>query len=189
MTPDLLAAEARAWRELPAPEYDAAAAALLDDAHDADAAAALVTAILGRPGEGLVQAAAAAAERMLDLAGVTADPEQRTRCLLLFLAGWLRLVDAAAAAPEQVESSPPLPGGVLLPTGADPAQIADPALRAEAESLAREHAAQAQRWNAGQAALGHLRRLAARAREQGPDALVLAMSRAPGLPPELGADA
>jgi hypothetical protein len=187
----LLAAEAGAWRDMPAPEYDATVTAMFDnlglDAGQAELAAALATASLGRPGEDLVESRAAASERMLELSRLVTDPDQRSRYVLLFLAGWLRVAATAARTPEFIEASPPLPEGVVLPTGADPSQIADPALRAQAETLAREHEAQSQRWNTGQAAITHLQRLAALAREPGPepDALMLAMSLAPGLPPEL----
>lgn len=187
----LLAAEASAWRDMPAPDYDATVTAMFDnlalDAGQAELAAALATASLGRPGEGLVESRAAASEHMLELSRLVTDADQRSRYLLLFLAGWLRLAATAARTPEFIEASPPLPEGVVLPSGADPSQIADPALRAQAETLAREHEAQAQRWNTGQAAIAHLERLAALAREHGPkpDALLLAMSLAPGLPPEL----
>jgi hypothetical protein len=177
----LLEFEAEAWRDLTGPEYDAAVAARFESLGvDADATAALAGAILGRPGHELVEAPAAAAERLLEL---SRDPAQRARCLVLFLAAWLRLVATASQTPEHIDASPRLPEGAVLPTGADPAQIADPALRAEAEALARDHEAEAQRWNRGRAAVVHLRSLASAARGHGPE-LALAMALAPGLPEE-----
>lgn len=187
----LLAAEDSAWRDMPAPEYDATVAAMFDDldldAEGAESAAALAAATLRRPGDGLLASRAAASERMLELSRLVTDPDQRSRCVLLFLSGWLRLAATAAQTPEFIEASPQLPPGAVLPTGADPSHIADPALREQAESLAREHESEAQRWNTGQEAIAHLDRLAGLARQHATtaDDLTLAMSLAPGLPPEL----
>lgn len=194
----LLSAEARAWLDLTPAEYDRAVSGMFEElaagersAEQADAALALAGATLRRPANDLTESRAACSEHMLELSGSLPDPEQRSRARLLFLAGWLRLGAVAGNSPESIQTSPPLPAGVVLPTGADPGEIADPALRDEARALARDHRAEAERWNAGQSAIGHLRRLAALAEaswsEDSPTArdLALAMSLAFGVPPEL----
>jgi hypothetical protein len=193
-----LSAETRAWLELTPAEYDRTVRELFEQLaagdrspEQVDAALGLAGATLRRPADDLVESRAACSEHLLELSGSLPDPERRSRGLMLFLVGWFRLAAVAEKSPESIQVSPPLPAGVVLPTGADPSQITDPALREEAEALARDHRAEAERWNAGQTAIGHLRGLSAHVETSSAlDArtasdLLLAMSLAAGLPPEL----
>jgi hypothetical protein len=194
----LLSAEARAWHDLPPADYDRAVRELFerlsadsDSPEQAAAALALAGAALRRPANDLVESPAACGELMLELSRSRPDADERSRCQLLFLAGWLRLVAVAAQTPESIESSTPLPAGVVLPTGADPSAIEDPTLREEARALARDHRAEAERWNAGQNATDHLRQLAALVAASSSEDrattrdLALAMSLTPGLPADV----
>jgi len=165
---------------------------MLSDAHQrTEALLELIRVTLRRQAPTLTESRAACAERLLQSGTSTSDPARFGTLAPLFLTAWLQLAAAVEHRPESVSLTPPLPPGVLLPSGADPAEIADPALREQAETAVARHQEEIDRWNAKQRALGHLVRLAVLLRasrsafgEAARD-LALAMSLAPGLPPKL----
>jgi hypothetical protein len=197
-TQDLLEKEAVAWRDLAPADYDRALCGMLDDIsaapHSADRSAALVTltsATLRRDGPTLTESRACGAEHLLALIAAISEPALLLRIRLLFLLVWLRLGAVVEHGPESISVTPGLPPGVVLPEGADPAAIGDPALREQAREAAVRHGEAVERWNAKQRALGHLHRLAALVRtarptfkddENATKELLAAMSLVPGVP-------
>jgi len=185
--------EARAWRDLTPDAYDAAVCELLDGLGTGPLAdlLTLASATLRRTGPTVTESRGRAARYLLDLAAESRDPGLRARAHLLVLLAWLRLGATIAAGPDSITVTPDLPPGAILPTGADPADITDPALRAQAFQAAEQHAEAAVRWNAKQRALGHLRYLGELVAEACPDGdetvreLAAAMSLAPGIPADV----
>lgn len=187
--PTPLDAEAAAWRDLPPDEYDRAVCALLDSLPATDPTILpLASATLRRDAPTVTTSVARSAEHLIDFAAKATEPE-RARSRWLFLLAWLRLAAVAARGPEQIASTPPLPEGVILPTGADPSTIDDAGLRDQARAAAGEHRAEVARWNAKQQALRHLEGLAGRLRGSAPGftddpeieaELATAMALAPG---------
>jgi hypothetical protein len=191
----VLARESRAWSELPPAEYEGVVSGLLDEVgagpRPVEALIALAGAILRREGPPLVEARARAAERLL-AAAAGGEPTLLPRIALLVLLAWLRLAEVARSGPDSIATMPPLPDGVLLPSGSDPAAIQDPELRRKAAELAASHRLEVERWSARQRALDHLSHLAVLVRISRPsfaaapevaEELLAAMSLSPGLPP------
>jgi hypothetical protein len=190
--------EADAWRDLTPAEYDRAVCGMLDDfgtasltAEQVDTMLALAGATLRRDGPTLTESRACCAEHLLALVAVGPERALRPRLYLLLLLAWLRLAAVVARGPESISVAPTLPAGVVLPDGADPAEIADLALREQARELAQRHREATERWNAKQRALGHLHHLATLALAARPGfaddenvtkEMAMAMSLAPGLP-------
>lgn len=196
----LLDAEVRAWRDLPALEYDAAVRSLVEHLAsppaspvEVEALLELAGATLRRQADGLTDSRGAVAERLLVAAAAVPDATVQLRAGPLVAAAWSQLTAAAERGPASVPSTPDLPRGVQLPYGADPADIADPELREQALRAAGRHEEHVRRWTATQRALGHLRGLTAlvltvRPRLPDPaaaDDLLVLLSSAPGLPDEL----
>jgi hypothetical protein len=194
----LLEREARAWRDLTPAKYDRAVCGMLDDlgaipdlAERVNAVLALAGATLRRDGPTLTESRARSAEHLLALFSTGLELALQLHLRLLVLLAWLRLGTAVALGPKSILVAPGLPRGVVLPDGADPAEIADPALRERAQKAAKRHRETAERWNAKQRALNHLHHLAtlflaARPgfadREDTTKELAAAMSLTPGLP-------
>jgi hypothetical protein len=198
---ELLEREAEAWRSLSPSEYDRAMCGMLEEIGAASPSAegikallSLASATLRRTGPPITESRACFAEHLLALGSMVSEPTQRSYLRLLFLLAWLQLAAVAERGPEAITVAPPLPPGAAMPDGVDPAAIADPVLRQQALEATTRHRQEAERWNAKQRALGHLRRIATLARascyafgddkEAGRD-LAAAMSLAPGVPPEL----
>ena len=189
-----LRGEARAWSDLPPDAYDAAVCDLLDGLVTGPLAdlIALSSATLHRDAPTVTESRGRAARYLLGLAAETPDHDAlRARAHLLVLLAWLRLGATIAAGPASITVTPDLPAGVVLPYGADPLSITDPALRTEALQLAEAHGQDADRWNAKQRALGHVRYLAELVAEVRRDDsvrdLAAAMSLAPGIPEDVRA--
>jgi hypothetical protein len=157
--PTPLDAEAAAWRDLPPEEYDLAVCAVLDGLPTTDPTILpLASATLRRDAPTVTTSVARCAEHLIAFAAKATEPE-RARSRWLFMLAWLRLAAVAARGPEKIASTPPLPEGVILPTGADPFTIDDAGLRDQARAAAEEHGAEVARWNAKQQALRHLESL------------------------------
>jgi hypothetical protein len=165
-----------------------------DLAERVDTVLAVAGAMLRRDGPTLTESQACCAEHLLALFSAGSELALRLHLRLLFLLAWLRLGAAVARGPESISVAPALPHGVVLPDGVDPAEIADPALREQAQEAAKRHRETAERWNAKQRALGHLHHLATlflAARpgfaddEDATKELATAMSLTPGLPSAL----
>lgn len=201
LTQELLEREAKAWRDLSPADWDPAICGMLDEisatppsAERVEALLALSSATLRRNGPTLTDSRAYCAEHLLALASATSEPALHLRIYLLLLLAWLQLGAVVERGPESISVAPALPPGVALPDGADPAEIADPALRAQAQEAVERHGKAVERWNAKQRALGHLHRLAALVRasryafrddETAAKELAAAMSLVSGLPPAL----
>lgn len=198
---ELLERETKAWRDFSPAEYSLAICGILSEisaapssAEQVEALLALSSATLRRNGPTLIDSRACCAEQLLDLVPETSEPALHLRILLLLLLAWLHLASVVESGPENISVSPALPPGVALPEGADLAEISDPALREQARESAEDHEKTVERWNAKQRALGHLYHLATSVRaarprfrddENAAQELAVAMSLAPGLPPEL----
>lgn len=190
----LLEAESAAWRDLAMPDYDRAVCALIDRLPVDDARILpLASASLRRDGPTLTHSRACCAERLVAFAATAPEP-LRAQTRWLFLVAWLRLGAVAAQGPETIATTPALPEGVVLPAGADPEAIVDPALREQARAAADRHRVEVGLWNAKQQALQHLHRLTALVRASRPGLtddpvvaleLTTAMALAQGLPAEL----
>jgi hypothetical protein len=190
----VLEAESTAWRDLAPDDYDRAICDLIETLPVEDAAILpLASASLRRDGPALTASRACLAERLVAFAATAPEP-LRAHSRWLFLVAWLRLGAVAAQGPETISTNPPLPEGVMLPDGADPEAIADPALREEARALAARHRVEVELWAAKQQALQHLQHLAALVRAAQSAftddpviarELATAMSLAQGLPAEL----
>lgn len=190
----VLEAEAAAWRDLAAAEYDRTVCALVEALPLNHATILpLASASLRRDGPTLTASRACCVERLVAFAATAREP-LRARSRWLFLVGWLRLGAVVAQGPETISTTPPLPEGIVLPNGADLAAIADPALRERARAAAERHGVEVGLWNARQQALQHLHRLAALLRTPRPGftddpvvarELATAMALAQGLPAEL----
>ncbi len=159
-----------------------------------DALLALASATLRRDDATLIESRACCAEHLLALVAAVPDPALHARIRLLFLLAWLRLGADAERGPESVSVTPSLPPGIDLPNAVDVAAIADPVLREQAREEIERHRAEAELWNARQAAIAHLARLGSLARIARPDfrdgddqarAFSAAMALAPGLPPAM----
>jgi len=201
LTQELLEREATAWRDLSPAELDVALCAMFDEisaappsAQQVDALLALSSATLRRNSLALIDSRACCAEHLLALVSTTSEPALHLRIRLLLLLAWLQLTVVVERGPESISVAPALPSGVALPDGADPARIADPNLRRQAQEAIERHSKAVKQWNARQRALGHLHRLAALVHATRPDfkdnedamkELAAAMSLAPGLPPAL----
>lgn len=176
----VLRAEAAVWRESvgvgePADagesmeRYDRAVADLIDgqSAATGDASGAqrralleLAQTVLERPAAELVEVPAAVVRSLITVLP-SLDAADLRRAAALVIAAWRRLVTVAGKGPTSIDTAPELPPGVLLPAGADPAQITDPGQRAEADQLAARHRDEVRRWSARQRALGSLQHAAA----------------------------
>jgi hypothetical protein len=201
VTRKLLESEARIWRSLTPADYDQAVCRVLDTAgteHEVarspTALLELATTILYRNEQTLTKSRACVAERLLALMPAVSDPVILMRIRRLFLLAWQQLALAVQNGGDTIAATPDLPPDVMLPYGADPAAIADPVLRGQAEELAMRHQEAVKRWTAKQHALDHLRWIVravghARATPGGAskpgDDLVTAMTLSPGLPPDL----
>lgn len=190
----VLEAEAAAWRDLATTEYDRAICALVETLPVPDATIIpLASASLHRDGPTLTASRACCAERLVAFAATAPEP-LRARSRWLFLVAWLRLGAVVAQGPETISTTPPLPEGIVLPDGADPAAIADHTLRERARAAAERHRVEVGFWNAKQQALQHLCRLGALLRAPQPGftndpmvarELATALALAQGLPAEL----
>ena len=168
--------EAEAWRDLTSAEYDRVLCATIeqlgaapDSAERVEALLALASATLRRDASTLTESRACCAEHLLALVAEVPDPALHLRIRLLLLLAWLALGAVARRGPDFISTKPELPPGVILPTGADPDEIADPALRERAREASKRHGEAVEQWNAKQRALGHLNRLAALVDRAGPD--------------------
>jgi uncharacterized protein YukE len=198
---EVLEREAKAWRDLSPAEYSLAICGILGEisatppsAEQVEALLALSSATLRRNGRTLIDSRACCAEHLLALVSATSEPALHLRIRLLLLLAWLHLGSVVERGPEYISVAPALPPGVSLPEGADLAEISDPALREQARESAEGHEKAVEHWNAKQRALGHLYHLATSVRaarprfrddEDAAQELAVAMSLAPGLPPEL----
>jgi hypothetical protein len=201
LTQKLLVREAEALRDLSPAEFDLVTCGILDEisaappsAERVEALLALSSVTLRRNGPTLTESRACCAEHLLSLVSETSEPALHLRIRLLFLLAWLQLGSVVERGPDSISVTPTLPPGAALENGADPAEIADPALREQARVTVESHGKTVAHWNAKQRALGHLFRLATLVRAARPsfrdeeDAareLAAAMSLAPGLPPAL----
>jgi hypothetical protein len=193
----LLDQEAKARRNLEPVDYDRALCAMLDKvAASADeqpaALLAIASATLRYGHPTLVASRACCAEQLLSLRARTSDSELRRRAELLFLVAWLQLSAVVARGPDSISISPPLPEGVLLPSGADPDAITDPELRNQARELQKQYDEEVERYRAKHLALDKQILLATLVRAAARDPneeekdelriLAAAMALAPGLP-------
>lgn len=201
LTQQLLEKEAEAWRDLPPAEYDHVLCGMFDDVSDVphsaeqvDALLALASETLRRNEPTLTESRFRCVESLLALVSSVSELALFLRISPLFLLAWLRLGAVVERGPESISVTPSLPPGVVLPDGADPAAIGEPALNEQAREAAMRHDEAVERWNAKQRALGHLHRLASLVRSARvifkdeknlTKELVAAMSLAPGLPSAL----
>jgi hypothetical protein len=168
LTQNLLQKEAEDWRILPRADYDRdlcgmldQAAALSDSAERATVLMELASAVLQRNDPTLTESRARVAMHLLALLHAVSETASLTRIRQFLLLAWQQLGTTVASGPESISVTPDLPPGVVLPNGADPSAIVDPALRKQAQEAVVRHREAVELWNAKQRALGHLGHLAA----------------------------
>lgn len=184
----LLEREAAAARGTTEEDYDRTVCLWLDELDAMPASEQRTQALLALAARSLrrslslvTESRAKLAERLLEQLGGSSS----SRVELLLMLAWSRLGATVADGPASIDVSPELPLSAALPSGASPADILDPALRAQAEAAAEEHRAQVARWNAKQRATHHLERIALLVEKHEPPAtkeLLAALALAPGLP-------
>jgi hypothetical protein len=198
LTQELLEREARTWHDKSPVEYDTALCAMFDEigaappsAERVEALLALSSVALCRNALTLTESRVCCSEHLLALVSTTSEPALHSRIRLLLLLAWLQLGAVVERGPESISVAPAFPPGVILPNGADPAEIADPALRQQAREIAARHDKTVELWNAKQRALDHLYYLATlihaaqstfRDDADAKQELIAAMSLVPGLP-------
>ncbi len=200
-TSQLLEREAVARRDLPPAEYDAllcnlfeATTAARTDEERLQALMALASVALRYADRTLVASRSCCAEHLLSAHPDASSPEMRRYLELLFLLAWLQLGAIVERGPTVILGSPPLPNGVVLPSGADLELIIDPDLLRQARELQNRHRAEVDRWKAKQAALDKMTLLATLVRLLRADSeedveskkvLAAAMTLVPALPEAL----